>query len=222
GVCYWLAGLRDLEAPPARGLYPLHLALPIVMAAALDASSIRSVVWRWLQRAALVLWLLSVSVPVFAWLLHGEPREVGSWRGSWSLVDGKGLLDALREDEVDTVFVTYWTAWPTRFAERVAAREDVRARATSTPPIELNWLLPTEPLPASRKVAFALRRGTRLLAWLERFLATHAVPHRTRDWDGFRILSGIDATTVHRGAGYPRGLGIGALPPYPDHPDGFN
>jgi hypothetical protein len=217
-TAYWLNGLRILEAPPSRALYPLHLAVPILMAAALDTSATRLRLWRWTQRLALAAWVVAVAISVGAWLHRGEPREAGSWRSTWSLVDGRGLLRALREEKIDTVFVTYWTAWPIRFAERIDLRTNPGA-----PRVECRWVMPDAPLPRHRKVGIALRRGTRLLWWLQRTLAIRGVTYRLRDWGDFRILSGFEPTSVRRGRnGYPMGMVIGAQLPYPERPDGFN
>ena len=55
----------------------------LAVAAACLLSPRRSVALRVAGGIGVAAWMVSVALPVVGWLRSGEPREAGSWRGSW-------------------------------------------------------------------------------------------------------------------------------------------
>ena len=214
GTAYWLAGTRFLPGvAPSRLLYTLYPALAVLLA--------HAVAWRgdseWkLQFAAgsFVIWLLWVSGTYVNWAASNAPREAGSWRGSWSLTDGRSLYEALTSRGVDTAIVSYWTRWPLEFAARVEQRRDPAAA-------ELHVSMTPGTTPASEHAAFALLHGSALRREIEAALLARGLPFYRIDVAGHALLTGLDTTTLGD-LKLPPVLDRGAWPPAPAQPDGFN
>jgi len=219
GLGYWLSGLRFLELPPSRVLYPLQLNLAVLAASALDPQfrSALGTRWRALPAATLFLWVGLTAFALIQWGASGEPRARGSWRASWCLVDGEGLRDALGRRGVKVVFVNYWTATPLALANRVAARRDPGAS-----PVVASNRLPENPRPG-QSAAVALPEDSPLLARFEQSLRRQGTPYDRWRWGPYAILSGLDATHLRPGdLDLPALLEEGSKPPAPRPPDGFN
>jgi hypothetical protein len=214
---YWLSGLRYLSIPPSRVLFQVQPAASVLAATALAALFARRGAARGVGALALAAWMASVAVPTANWIASGEPREAGSWRGGWSLVDARALLAELQRREVDGVFTSYWTLWPLRFEARRQARQETGFRM----PL-LSDALPPRPLPPGRTVAFVLHPDTPSLFQVERALRAGGTHYRRSRWNQYVILDEIPSAEVHVGAGFPVSLVRDALPRPAQVPDGFN
>jgi len=216
-VGFWLGGLRYLSVPPSRVLFQAYPSVAVLLAVALEAPSSWPRAARALAAAVAVLWIGTVAVPTARWLRSGEPREAGSWRGSWSLVDAAALHHELVRRGVKLAFTSYWTLWPLRFEAERAHR-----RAPRMPKLRVSDALPRTPLPEGRRVAFVLQPATPAFDRVERLLHTRGIAHQRSEWRGYVIFSGIESAAVHVGAGFPASLVRNALPRPPPVPDGFN
>ena len=157
---FWLSGTRFLPGiAPSRVLFAVTPSLAIVLASAACFSERDSALRGWLAGVATALWLGATLIGAASWAASGAPRETGSWRASWALVDAKGLHRALTERDIDQVLVSYWTRWPLEFTARA------ETQASATPPMTVS--MSPRSVSASPRVAYALRVGTPLLAALE-------------------------------------------------------
>ena len=214
---YWLNGLRFLDFPPSRVLYQTAPAVAVLLAVAVDPGPQWKSVRGALATLVLALWSASEVVSLVAWWRSGEPREAGSWRSTFSLIDAPRLHGLLLEEGVDFAFAGYWSAWPLQL-------EVARARRAGEPgkAINVSVALPPGPLPAGRRAAFVLNHDAPLLADIEARLAASGAAVPRHDLGPLTVLAPIDASRVHTKAGFPRVLMDGALPPLPEVPDGFN
>jgi hypothetical protein len=212
---FWLSGLRYLPVPPSRVLYSLYPGLAILFAGAAGRPETSG--WtRVLAVTVFAVWGCTLSVSVGKWILSGAPREAGSWRGSWSLVDGRDLEARLRQDRVNAVYTTAFTAWPLRFATRTGLNGAVGAS-----PLAVSWFLPETPDQASRSAAFVLRRGSALEKEVRDWLTANKFGFKRADWKEFSIYSGVDSRYIHRSAGL-RPVFERDWAPFRQPPDGFN
>lgn len=117
---YWKSGLRFLPIPPSRVLYTLYPGLTIVLSYALEFRPIYRFVPRFISSGVVVAWLALIALPVVLWIQSGKPRESGSWRGHWSLIDSEGMTERLLESKVDVVYTTQWTRKALEYAHRKA------------------------------------------------------------------------------------------------------
>ena len=217
GLGYWLSGVRFLDIPASRVLYPLHLNLAVLLASVFNGQAKWSAIGRGLSATAIALWVAATSLAVIQWWASGESRATGSWRASWCLVDGEGLRSALDRREIDVAFVNYWTATPLALANRVAARHDPEAHR-----VVPSNRLPDDPKPGQR-AAVALFDSSPLLARIEVSLQRQAIRYDRWRWGSYAILSGLNATQLRaRDLRVPALIEEGTRPPAPLSPDGFN
>lgn len=215
-LAYWLAGTRFLPGiAPSRVLYAAGPGIAVLLAVAVawrteDASWRRA-----LAMSSVAIWLVASLAGAASWAASGVPRETGSWRGSWSLVDGPGLYGALTSRGIETAIVSYWTSWPLEFAKRCA-----RARQPDAAPLRVTMSPVLDP--DARAPAFVLLPGTPLFARVEQRLLRRGVPFFRSDWKNFAILSGFDASALRKGLGLPVLLDRGAWKAPPEELDGFN
>ncbi|NNL68020.1 MAG: hypothetical protein HKP30_17360 [Myxococcales bacterium] len=216
-IGYWLGGLRYLAIPPSRVLFQVYPSVAVLLAVALDVPRRAPRALRIAAVTAAAVWIASVAVPTARWMASGEPRETGSWRGSWSLVDGAALHRELVDRNVKMAFTSYWTLWPLRFETERAQRGLPPARK-----LLVSDAIPTEPLPPGRIVAFVLQPGTEAFRRVELTLRSRGIAHEREAWGDYVIFSGIESSAVHTGLGFPAGLVRNALPLPPRVSDGFN
>lgn len=211
---FWAAGLRYMEIAPSRVLYALYPSLSLLLGIAFGG--LRGT-GRWLPVGLAAAWLACVSVPIGQWMASGAPREAGSWRSRWSLVDGPALRGELVGRGVDVAYVSLWTASTLLYATRVAARE-----ASGSPDLEVRYELPAAPPAPGRRAAIVLPEGSPLLADVERALHERGNVYRRDAWGTYVILDGLDAARVHQGIGLPATFVVGVWPPPPSRFEGFN
>jgi hypothetical protein len=217
-AAYWLSGPRYLpDVPPSRVLYALLPSLSVLLALAAAPAQRARITTRALSLACVVAWLVSVTIPVAGWIGAGRPREAGSWRGSWALVDGEALRLALLEEGVEIAYASHWTTWSLLFAVRAAEHRDEASRALS-----VASGVPRRARGPARRAAIALHAGSPSLERTELALREAGVPYRRREWGDLVLLVDLDATRIQRGIGLPARFGSDAWPPLPDRPDGFN
>ncbi len=217
---YCLEGLRYLEIPPARILFPLLPALAVLLAHAASWAygEGRSTFRRLATTTGIVIWIAGTTFPVYHWIRSGEPREVGSWRGTWSLVDGIDLYKVLAEERTDIAFVSYWTCQSLEFGKRLALLNDNSLRN-----LRISFAIPPDRYNPGSRAAFVLLTESPLLEEIVARLNLNRVHHRRREWQTYTILSEIDTGFIHTGAGFPPTLTReSAFPPMPLHPGGFN
>lgn len=214
-VGYWRGGLRFMDVPPARVLFPLGPCLAVVIAGALPDLASKPRGTRAIVVAVVLAWGGAMAAPTVRWAASGQPREAGSWRGSWALVDAEGLRRELVARDVDIALTSYWTAWPLKFEQYRARRRDPTA-----PPLFVKVSPPPRPTRPGRNVAIVLKEGTPAYRSVDR--ALRGIPHERSVWNGYVIFHGIDSSAVHVRAGFPQSLVTAALPPPPAPTDGFN
>ena len=214
---YWLSGLRYLEVPPSRTLYALYPGLAILLGYAFHVPRPGPKAGRVLAAAALLLWIASVTVPTTKWVLSQMPREHGSWRGSWSLIDGSRLYKQLLEQRVQQAYANHWTTCALGFAIASAQNRDPASAS-----MVVTNRIPDQPPPSGSRGAIILQSGASLLPHVEQALRQHNVPYQRIMWERFVILFNIDSSHIHSGIGLPSSIrGEDLLPP-PEKPDGFN
>ncbi len=216
-AAYWVSGLRYLPIPPSRVLYALYPGIAVLLAHAVDLSPAASSLRRAVAAAALLAWLAAVASPTAAWIVSGQPREAGSWRGSWSLTDGTGLYQLLVREGVELAYASYWTTWSLRFAARSARHRDPAA-----PRLTATW----EPRSPIRRLhvdaAIVLHEGTELLRAVEGRLQAARISHRRLEWEGFVILLPADVFRLRAASVLPAILDSADWRPLSTPLDGFN
>ena len=210
---YWVSGLRFLDIPPSRVLYPLQLNLAVLLAWA--------VCWnpgfrRWLSTAAVACWLLWVLAPTTDWMRSEVPRDHKSWRASWCHIDGDSLRTALLARNIDAAYMSYWTGTPVLLANRMAVRDNP---AATTVLVSTNA---EDKRQASRDVAFVLHESSPTLKQVEAALQQASVAHQRSDLGGLVILSEIDRESFNALKNLPVNWSDRAWPPLSDPGDGFN
>lgn len=214
---YWLSGLRYLPVPPSRVLYALYPGWALLLAHGAALPGGAGLAGRWAVRGGLLLWIAFVAADVTGWVSSGRAREEGSWRGSWSLVDGEGLYRHLAERGVGAAYANYWASWSLRFAARSALHRDPAA-----PPLTVSSILPGTPPAPDASIAVLLRRGSPLQTRFESWLAGRSARYERATSHGFVVYTGLEPSLVHRGAGLPASFGKEDWDPPPLSPDGFN
>jgi hypothetical protein len=216
-TAYWLSGDRYLSIPPSRTLYALYPGLAILFSYAVDIPRDRGILKRALAIGAIVIWIGTVSFTVKDWVSSGMPREEGSWRGSWSLVDGEGLYDQLAELKAEEVYANPWTRTSLLFAARKAHYLDTVAYLP-----EVYIRVPDEPGKTGRGVAIVLHSEGGMIRNVESLLITKNIHYQRSEFKNLTIISGLDSSLMHPGLGLPRVFGRADWKPMPAKPDGFN
>ena len=215
---YWLSGFRFLEIPPSRLLYALYPGVAVLFACAVWGSHRQSgPIRRVLVAAVIVLWVFSTLAPISGWIASGKPRETGSWRGSWSLVDGAGLFRRLVDSGVQVVYLNYWKGQSLSFASRCEQHRNPEA-----PGLSVFWWFPDKPPQSGQKAAVVLNPLGPLAAAVENSLRAGGITYERFLWDGHVVFSGLDSALMHRGSGLPRVIMQNDWQPMPESPDGFN
>lgn len=215
-VAYWLRGLTSLPVPDSRVLYALYPGVSLLLGAATDWQRERRLAWG-LSRLAVAGWLVANLVSVLGWVASGRPRESGSWRGSFCVIDSQRIYRALAEKKTDLVFASYWTASPLAFSSRAADRRDPQG-----PPLRIHMQLPPRGLSKGVSWAFVLIAGSPLERDIEGALHRLGIPFERSAIEQAVILWGNDAADIHAGNDLPARLNRGAWPAHPARADGFN
>jgi len=218
---YWLHGLRYLPVPPSRVLYALYPGIAILVG--VGAAPAGAPRWgRVLSTAAIAAWLVSVALPVIGWASSGEPREEGSWRGSWSLAPAEDLVQQLKVEQNDLVYADYWTSWSLRFVIRSEAfrrGEAPRMRVSSTIPSRSR---PPARTGAGERAAIVLHEGSALERDVRQVLSSRRIDHRRLEWRSFVLYLDIDPARIRREEGLPPAIAQADWLPPPRIADGFN
>jgi hypothetical protein len=212
---FWISGDRYLSIPPSRVLYALYPGLAVLLGVAAEPPPGR--VRRAVAFGAVAVWLVSVSVPVGRWVASGQPREAGSWRGSWALTDAEGLYQRLASENVRMAYVDIWAMESLSFAVRAAQHRDLSAHN-----ILVTAWLPERPIDVGTAAAIVVHRGTRANLEVGLFLGEHSIPHRRAEWGDFVVFSGLPSAVLYRSSGLPPVLAENDWPDPPASPDGFN
>jgi len=216
-AAYWVSGLRYLPIPPSRVLYALYPGISVLLAHAIDLSPATISVRRGVAAIALLAWLSAVAAPIAVWIASGQPRETGSWRGSWSLTDGTGLYQRLAREGVELAYASYWTTWSLQFAARSARyRDPAAARLTAT------WDTRSPIRRPQVDAAIVLHEGTKLLRVVEHRLQAARISHRRVEWDGFVILLPDDVFRLRAASALPAILDSADWRVLSSPTDGFN
>jgi hypothetical protein len=216
GLAYAFSGERYLEVPPSRVLFALHPSLAILFGQALAPPRKPAPVQGYVA-VAVATWAVAVCGELNPWIGSGRPREAGSWRGSWALVDGEALRRELLALDVGQVYASRWTVPPLVFAQRVALADGAGDRK-----LGVTSLLPDRAPTDRERAALVLLRDGPLAAYVAELLEARGIPHRTAEWDRFAIFHAIPSDRLHRGIGLPAVIASEDWPPLPDAPDGFN
>lgn len=216
-IAYWLSGDRYLAIPPTRTLYALYPGLAILFSYAVDIPRDRVTVKRALATGAVFIWISMVSYSMIEWASSGRPREEGSWRGSWSLIDGEGLYDRLSELNVEEVYTNPWIRTTFLF---VARRIHYLNPDANVP--DAYFRIPEEPGRAGRRAALVFLSEGGLIQNVENMLINRNIPYQRSEFKNLTIISGLDSSLIHLGSGFPRAFGREDWKPMPANPDGFN
>lgn len=217
---YYLGGLRYLEIPPARILFPIYPAMAVLVATALSSvyGEGKGAFRKAISISLVVIWIGSAAPGVYGWIASEEPREAGSWRGTWSLADGTGLYEVLAADRTQIAFMSYWTYQNLEFGKRSALYKD-----PASYDFRASYAIPPDSYRPGSRAAFVLLTGSPLLQETRNRLNAWRIDFEQSEWNDYTILTGLDTGRIHTGAGFPATLTEKtAFPPMPAIPDGFN
>lgn len=216
-AAYTVSGPRYLPAPPSRVLYSIYPGLAILLAYAADVPGSSKALKRFMAMGAVVLWLILVSIPVSNWISSKAPREEGSWRGSWSLIDAAGLYEKLVDMGVDAVHASPWTRAQLVFAARSEKYMNDTARN-----INVHFGILDEPERYGNNIAFVLNSKGELLTEIENILSSRQISYLRSEFKDLTILYGINSEKIYSGAGFPPIISRKDWQPLPEELDGFN
>ncbi len=183
---YWISGLRYLEVPPSRVLYVLAPTLALLMAYGAEGALRAGRIPRVLATLALLIWFVAALFPIAPWVASGIPREMGSWRGSWSLLDAKELREELLAKGVGIVVANLWESHSLEFE----LRRDLHADPAAAP-LDVTWRLPSLETHTPHPIAFVLNPAGQILEYVEARLQARSIPYDRTQWGHRIILSGI-------------------------------